>query len=274
MTAARRARLLLQHVEQGQVKDMVNAIRMLIVDSVNAAKAGHPGGAMGMAEIGYLLFDETMRFNPANPAWFDRDRFMLSNGHCGLLQYSLLHLTGYPGVGGRRGGSDDGLEVGMQIEDLKQVTKFGSKTPGHPENTHMGGIEVTTGPLGQGFANAVGMALAEKHLAARFNKPDATLVDHYTFVTFGDGCAMEGVTNEAASLAGHWGLGKLIAFYDDNSVTIDGYTDITFRENVRARYDALGWHTQHVINPHENLDELRDAIKEAKAVTDKPSFIQ
>ncbi|CAI7840740.1 unnamed protein product, partial [Closterium sp. NIES-53] len=187
--------------DQSVAATCINTIRMLVVDAVNAVNAGHPGSAMGLAPLGALLFAEEMRFDPADPAWPNRDRFILSNGHVCLLQYCLLHLTGY----------------NLQMEDLKRLAKLGSKTPGHPENTLTPGIEVTTGPLGQGLANAVGVAAAEAHLAARLNTVDFPhLIDHHTFVVFGDGCAMEGVVNEAASLAGHWGLGKLIAFYDSN----------------------------------------------------------
>lgn len=176
-----------------------------------------------------------------------------------MLQYALLHLAGYPGV---------------TMDDLKAFRQWGSRTPGHPENFETPGVEVTTGPLGQGFANAVGLALAEKHLAARFNKPDLCIVDHYTYVVLGDGCQMEGVVNEASSLAGHWGLGKLIAFYDDNHISIDGSTDIAFSENVLARYEALGWHTVWVKNGNSGYDDIRAAIKEAKEVKDKPSLIK
>lgn len=214
---------------------------------------------MGLAPVGYQLWDEVMTYNPKNPHWFNRDRFVLSVGHAVLLQYVLLHLTGFD----------------LQIEDLKQLVVLGSRTPGHPENMLTPGIEVVTGPLGQGFANSVGLALAERHLAARFNKPDITLVDHYTYVLLGDGCAMEGVTNEAGSLAGHWGLGKLIAFYDKNHNTIDGGTDLAFTEDVALRYKALGWHVQSLsLDQYGDHAALRHAISEAKKVTDQPSFIQ
>lgn len=245
-------------VDEGLVERCVNTIRMLTVDSVNNAKAGHPGAAMGLAPIGYILWDEAMRFNPQNPHWFNRDRFVMSLGHGVLLQYVLLHLTGFD----------------LQIEDLKSLAQFGSRTPGHPENLITPGVEVVTGPLGQGFANSVGLALAEKHLASRFNKPDITLVDHYTFVIMGDGCAMEGVTNEAASLAGHWGLGKLIAFYDDNKNTIDGSTSLAFSEDVGGRYKALGWHVQTItLEQYGNPDVLRKAVTAAKVESSKPSLI-
>ncbi|KAG2288041.1 hypothetical protein Bca52824_047645 [Brassica carinata] len=237
----------------------VNSIRFLAIDAVEKAKSGHPGLPMGCAPMAHILYDEVMRYNPKNPYWFNRDRFVLSAGHGCMLLYALLHLAGYDSV----------LE-----EDLKSFRQWGSKTPGHPENFETPGIEVTTGPLGQGVANAVGLALAEKHLAARFNKPDAEVVDHYTYVILGDGCQMEGISNEAASLAGHWGLGKLIAFYDDNHISIDGDTEIAFTENVDQRFEALGWHVIWVKNGNTGYDEIRAAIKEAKTVTDKPTLIK
>ncbi|MFS7942594.1 Transketolase [Helianthus anomalus] len=214
---------------------------------------------MGCAPMGHILYDEVMRYNPKNPYWFNRDRFVLSAGHGCMLQYALLHLAGYDAV---------------KEEDLKQFRQWGSKTPGHPENFETPGVEVTTGPLGQGIANAVGLALAEKHLAARYNKPDAEIVDHYTYCILGDGCQMEGIANEACSLAGHWGLGKLIAFYDDNHISIDGDTEIAFTENVDKRFESLGWHVIWVKNGNTGYDEIRAAIQEAKAVTDKPTMIK
>ncbi|KAL5212579.1 hypothetical protein ABZP36_023426 [Zizania latifolia] len=237
----------------------VNTIRFLAIDAVEKANSGHPGLPMGCAPMGHILYDEVMRYNPKNPYWFNRDRFILSAGHRCMLQYALLHLAGYDAV---------------REEDLKQFRQWGSKTPGHPENFETPGVEVTTGPLGQGIANAVGLALAEKHLAARFNKPDSEIVDHYTYCILGDGCQMEGISNEACSLAGHWGLGKLIAFYDDNHISIDGDTEIAFTEDVSARFEALGWHTIWVKNGNTGYDEIRAAIKEAKAVTDKPTLIK
>ncbi|PPR90254.1 hypothetical protein GOBAR_AA30424 [Gossypium barbadense] len=209
--------------------------------------------------MGHILYDEIMRYNPKNPYWFNRDRFVLSAGHGCMLQYALLHLAGYDSV---------------QEDDLKNFRQWQSRTPGHPENFETPGVEVTTGPLGQGIANAVGMALAEKHLAARFNKPDNEIVDHYTYAILGDGCQMEGVANEACSLAGHWGLGKLIAFYDDNHISIDGDTEIAFTENVEERFKGLGWHVIWVKNGNTGYDEIRAAIKEAKAVKDKPTLIK
>nr|AAO29950.1 Unknown protein [Arabidopsis thaliana] len=241
------------------VDKSVNSIRFLAIDAVEKAKSGHPGLPMGCAPMAHILYDEVMRYNPKNPYWFNRDRFVLSAGHGCMLLYALLHLAGYDSV---------------QEEDLKQFRQWGSKTPGHPENFETPGIEVTTGPLGQGIANAVGLALAEKHLAARFNKPDAEVVDHYTYAILGDGCQMEGISNEACSLAGHWGLGKLIAFYDDNHISIDGDTEIAFTENVDQRFEALGWHVIWVKNGNTGYDEIRAAIKEAKTVTDKPTLIK
>ncbi|KAJ1270566.1 hypothetical protein BS78_06G061900 [Paspalum vaginatum] len=241
------------------VEQSVNTIRFLAVDAVEKAQSGHPGLPMGCAPLGHVLFDEFLRFNPKNPAWFDRDRFVLSAGHGCMLQYALLYLAGYEGV---------------TMDDLKAFRQWRSSTPGHPENFETPGVEVTTGPLGQGFANAVGLALAEKHLAARFNKTDLKIVDHYTYVILGDGCQMEGISNEAASLAGHWGLGKLIAFYDDNHISIDGSTDIAFTEDVLARYEALGWHTIWVKNGNTGYADIRAAIKEAKGVIDKPTLIK
>ncbi|CAM0912598.1 unnamed protein product [Alopecurus aequalis] len=237
----------------------VNAIRFLAIDAVEKANSGHPGLPMGCAPMGHILYDEVMRYNPKNPYWFNRDRFVLSAGHGCMLQYALLHLAGYDAV---------------KESDLKQFRQWGSATPGHPENFETPGVEVTTGPLGQGIANAVGLALAEKHLAARFNKPDSEVVDHYTYCIVGDGCNMEGISNEAASLAGHWGLGKLITFYDDNHISIDGDTEIAFTEDVSTRFEALGWHTIWVKNGNDGYDEIRKAIQEAKSVTDKPTLIK
>ncbi|NER94814.1 MAG: transketolase [Symploca sp. SIO1B1] len=241
----------------------INSIRFLAIDAVEKAKSGHPGLPMGAAPMAFVLWDRFMRYNPKNPGWFNRDRFVLSAGHGCMLQYALLHLTGYDSV---------------TIDDLKQFRQWGSRTPGHPENFETKGIEVTTGPLGQGIANGVGLAMAEAHLAAKFNKPDCTLVDHYTYVILGDGCNMEGVSGEACSLAGHLGLGKLIALYDDNHISIDGHTDISFTEDVGKRFEAYGWHVITVDNPNldedTKLDAVHAAIAEAKKVTDKPSMIK
>jgi transketolase len=237
----------------------INSIRFLAIDAVEKAKSGHPGLPMGAAPMAFVLWDRFMRFNPKNPQWFNRDRFVLSAGHGCMLQYALLHLTGYDSV---------------SLDDIKQFRQWGSRTPGHPENFETKGIEVTTGPLGQGIANGVGLAMAEAHLAAKFNKPDSKLVDHYTYVILGDGCNMEGVSGEACSLAGHLGLGKLIALYDDNHISIDGSTDISFTEDVGKRYEAYGWHVQHVENGNTDLAAIEKAIAAAKAVTDKPSLIK
>ncbi|WP_411871644.1 transketolase [Vulcanococcus limneticus] len=237
----------------------VNSIRFLAIDAINKSNSGHPGLPMGAAPMAYALWDKALKHNPKNPKWFNRDRFVLSAGHGCMLLYALLHLTGYDSV---------------SIEDIKQFRQWGSRTPGHPETFETPGVEVTTGPLGQGIANAVGLALAEAHLAAKFNKPDVTLVDHYTYVIMGDGCHQEGVSGEAASLAGHWGLGKLIALYDDNHITIDGNTDVSFTEDVLKRYEAYGWHVQHVPDGNTNVEAISRAIEAAKAVTDKPSLIK
>ncbi|XGV98636.1 MAG: transketolase [Leptolyngbya sp. BL-A-14] len=237
----------------------INSIRFLSVDAVEKAKSGHPGLPMGAAPMAFVLWDQFLRFNPKNPKWFNRDRFVLSAGHGCMLQYSLLYLTGYDSV---------------SIDDIKQFRQWESKTPGHPENFETPGVEVTTGPLGQGIANAVGLAMAEAHLAAKFNKPDLTLVDHYTYVILGDGCNMEGVSGEACSLAGHLGLGKLIALYDDNHISIDGSTDVAFTEDVSKRFEAYGWHVLHVKDGNTDLEGIAKAIAEAKAVTDKPTMIK
>lgn len=237
----------------------INAIRFLAIDGVEKAKSGHPGLPMGAAPMAYVLWDKFMRFNPKNPKWVNRDRFVLSAGHGSMLQYALMYLAGFDSV---------------SLEDLKQFRQWKSKTPGHPENFVTEGVEVTTGPLGQGIANGVGLALAEAHLAATYNKPDATLFDHYTYVILGDGCNMEGISGEAASLAGHWGLGKLIALYDDNHISIDGDTNIAFTEDVSKRFEAYGWHVQHVADGNTDLAAIAQAIENAKAVTDKPSMIK
>ncbi|WP_415408794.1 transketolase [Synechococcus sp. A10-1-5-9] len=237
----------------------INSIRFLAVDAVNKSKSGHPGLPMGCAPMGYTLWDKFLRHNPKNPKWFNRDRFVLSAGHGCMLLYSLLHLTGYDSV---------------SIEDIKQFRQWGSKTPGHPETFETPGVEVTTGPLGAGISNAVGLAIAESHLAAKFNKPDAQVVDHYTYVIMGDGCNQEGVASEACSLAGHLKLGKLIALYDDNHITIDGRTDVSFTEDVLKRYEAYGWHVQHVADGNTDVNAIAKAIEAAKAVTDKPSIIK
>jgi len=237
----------------------VNSIRFLAIDAVEKANSGHPGLPMGAAPMAFVLWDKFLKFNPKNPKWINRDRFVLSAGHGCMLQYALMYLAGYDSV---------------TIEDIKQFRQWKSQTPGHPENFVTSGVEVTTGPLGQGIANAVGLAQAEAHLAAVFNKPSHKLIDHYTYVILGDGCNMEGISGEACSLAGHWGLGKLIALYDDNHISIDGPTDVSFTEDVSKRFEAYGWHVQHVTDGNTDLDAIAKAIEAAKAVTDKPSMIK
>ncbi len=236
----------------------INSIRFLAIDAVEKAKSGHPGLPMGAAPMAFVLFDQFLKFNPKNPKWVDRDRFVLSAGHGCMLQYAMLHLTGYDSV---------------SIEDIKQFRQWESKTPGHPENFVTAGIEVTTGPLGQGVGNAVGLAIAEAHLAARFNKPGHNIVDHYTYVILGDGCNMEGVASEAASLGGHLKLGKLIMMYDSNSISIDGSTDLAFTEDVGKRYEAYGWQVLYVADGNTDLAAISKAIAEAKAETTKPTLI-
>ncbi|MBW1901238.1 MAG: transketolase [Deltaproteobacteria bacterium] len=234
----------------------VNTIRMLSVDSVGKANSGHPGMPMGAAAMAYVLWTRFLHHNPENPKWTDRDRFVLSAGHGSMLLYSLLHLTGYD----------------LSLEDIKNFRQWQSKTPGHPEYAQTPGVEITTGPLGQGFAGGVGMAIAERFLAARFNRSDHMIVDHYTYGIAGDGDMMEGVSHEAASLAGHLKLGKLIFLYDDNHISIEGNTDITFTENRIARFEAYGWHVQEVADGND-LDAIEKAIAAAQAETERPSFI-
>ena len=233
---------------------VAHTIRGLAMDAVQKANSGHPGMPMGMADVAVVLWSKFLRHNPADPAWFNRDRFVLSAGHGSMLLYSLLHLSGY----------------GLTLDDLKQFRQWGSRTPGHPENFMTPGVETTTGPLGQGLANAVGMALAERHLAARFNRPDFNIVDHHTYVIASDGDLMEGVAYEACSLAGHWKLGRLIVLYDDNGITIDGSTDLSFSEDVAARFQAQGWHTLKVDG--HNPDAVERAILVAYA-DERPSLI-
>ena len=239
------------------VQRSVNAIRALTIDATQASGDGHPGMPMGAAAMGYVLYRHAMRHDPAEPSWWDRDRYVQSAGHGSMLQYSLLHLTGYD----------------VSMEDLRGYRQWGSITPGHPEVGHTPGVETTTGPLGQGISTAVGMAIAEAHLAARFNRPGHTVVDHHTFVIASDGDMMEGVSSEASSLAGHLGLGKLIVLYDDNRITIDGATEITFSDDVLGRYDAYGWHVQRVDDGND-VAELSAAVAEAREVTDRPSIIE
>ncbi len=233
----------------------INTIRVLAADTVQKANSGHPGAPMGMAPMAYAVWAEAMRHNPANPNWKDRDRFVLSAGHASALLYTLLHLFGY----------------GLPMDELKAFRQWGSKTPGHPEFGHTAGVETTTGPLGQGVANAVGFAMAETMLAAKFNKPGFSVVDHYTYCFCGDGCMMEGISSEAASLAGTLKLGKLILLYDDNEISIEGNTDIAMKEDVGARFEAYGWHVQHVKDGNDVV-QIGSAIKAAKA-DDRPSLI-
>ncbi len=234
----------------------INTIRTLSMDAVQKANSGHPGAPMGLAPAGYVLWTRMMKYNPKNPGWFDRDRFVLSGGHASMLLYSLLFLSGYD----------------VSLDDIKNFRQWGSKTPGHPEFGHTPGVETTTGPLGQGFANAVGMAMAERHLAARFNRPGYEVVSHYTYMICGDGDMMEGVSSEAASLAGHLGLDKLICIYDDNKISIEGKTEITFTEDVALRFKAYNW---HVLKVHDGNDihAIFNALEAAKAETDRPTLI-
>jgi transketolase len=234
----------------------INCLRFLAVDAVEKAQSGHPGMPMGAAALAYVLWDRYLTHNPKDPAWFNRDRFVLSNGHGSMLLYGLLHLSGYD----------------LPLKELENFRQWGSMTPGHPEYGHTPGIETTTGPLGQGFANAVGMAIAEKHLAAVYNRPGLSLIDHHTFAIAGDGCLMEGITHEAASLAGHLGLEKLIVLYDDNHISIDGSTDLAFTEDVLKRFDAYEWHTQRVTEGND-CDAIEDALAEAIAEHQRPSII-
>jgi transketolase len=234
----------------------INTIRMLAADGVEKAKSGHPGMPMGAAAMAYVLWARFLRHNPEDPAWPNRDRFVLSAGHGSMLIYSLLHLSGYD----------------VSLEALQNFRQWGSKTPGHPEHGLTPGVETTTGPLGQGFANGVGMALAERYLAAHFNRPGHQIVDHFTYGIISDGDLMEGISHEAASLAGHLGLGKLIYFYDDNHISIEGDTDITFTENRTGRFVAYGWHVQRVDDGND-LEALEQALNEARNETRRPSLI-
>lgn len=235
---------------------LANAIRALSMDAVQKAKSGHPGAPMGMADIAEVLWRDYLKHNPHNPGWADRDRFVLSNGHGSMLIYSLLHLSGYD----------------LSIEDIKQFRQLDSKTPGHPEYGYTPGIETTTGPLGQGLANAVGMALAEKVLAAQFNRDNHEIVDHHTYTFLGDGCLMEGISHEACSLAGTLGLGKLIAFYDDNGISIDGEVEGWFTDDTAKRFESYGWHVINKVDGHDSAAITR-AIDEARANEDKPTLI-
>jgi transketolase len=237
-------------------RELANAIRALSMDAVEKANSGHPGAPMGMADIAEVLWRDVLKHNPGNPGWWDRDRFVLSNGHASMLLYSLLHLTGYP----------------LSMDEIRRFRQFGSKTPGHPEREPHLGIETTTGPLGQGLANAVGMAIAERSLAASFNRPGHALIDHHTYVFLGDGCLMEGVSHEACSLAGNQQLGKLIAFYDDNGISIDGKVQGWFTDNTPGRFEAYGWHVIPKVDGHDSA-AVSAAIAAARAETKRPSLI-
>ncbi|MGV8924315.1 MAG: transketolase [Ewingella sp.] len=237
-------------------KELANAIRALSMDAVQKAKSGHPGAPMGMADIAEVLWRDYMNHNPTNPHWADRDRFVLSNGHGSMLIYSLLHLTGYD----------------LPMSELANFRQLHSKTPGHPEYGYTAGVETTTGPLGQGVANAVGFAIAERTLAAQFNQPGHDIVDHHTYAFMGDGCMMEGISHEVCSLAGTMKLGKLTAFYDDNGISIDGHVEGWFTDDTAARFEAYGWHVIRGIDGHDS-DAIKKAIDEAHGVTDKPSLL-
>src|SRR5579859_4698001 len=235
----------------------IDTVRVLSADAVQKANSGHPGTPMGTAPIGHVLWSDVMRYNPQDPAWPNRDRFILSAGHACMLQYSFLYLTGY----------------GLTLDDIRQFRQLHSKTPGHPEYGLTPGIEVTTGPLGQGFANAVGCAIAQRHMAASFNKPGFDLFDYHIYGICSDGDMMEGVSSEAASLAGHLGLGNLIFLYDDNHISIEGNTNVTFSEDVTKRFDAYGWHTE-VLEDGNDTNAIRQAIQRAQAETTRPSLIK
>ncbi|WP_431221661.1 transketolase [Serratia sp. L9] len=235
---------------------LANAIRALSMDAVQKAKSGHPGAPMGMADIAEVLWRHFLNHNPRNPSWADRDRFVLSNGHGSMLIYSLLHLTGYD----------------LSMEELKNFRQLHSRTPGHPEVGYTPGVETTTGPLGQGLANAVGMAIAEKTLAAQFNRPSYDIVDHFTYVFLGDGCMMEGISHEVCSLAGTLKLGKLVAFYDDNGISIDGHVEGWFTDDTAKRFEAYGWHVVRGVDGHD-ADAIKCAVEDAHSVTDRPSLL-
>ncbi|MPS49863.1 transketolase [Methylobacillus sp.] len=237
-------------------QELANAIRVLSMDAVQKANSGHPGAPMGMADIAEVLWNHHLRHNPTNPSWADRDRFILSNGHGSMLIYSLLHLTGYD----------------LNMDDIKSFRQLHSRCAGHPEYGYAPGVETTTGPLGQGITNAVGFAMAEKLLAHQFNKPGHEIVDHYTYCFLGDGCMMEGISHEAAALAGTWGLGKLIAFWDDNGISIDGHIEGWYTDDTAKRFEAYGWHVVPNVDGHD-FDAVNAAIEAAKKVTDKPTLI-
>ncbi|MGH8733690.1 MAG: thiamine pyrophosphate-dependent enzyme, partial [Burkholderiales bacterium] len=237
----------------------INTIRFLSVDAVQKANSGHPGLPLDAAPMAYALWTRVLKHNPRNPDWFDRDRFVLSAGHGSMLLYSLLHLTGYD----------------LPLDEIKRFRQWGSKAPGHPERGHTPGVETTTGPLGQGFANAVGMALAEKLLAAQFNRPGFDLVDHFTYVFMGDGCMMEGISHEACALAGTLALGKLVAIYDDNGISIDsdkGQIRQWYTDDVRRRFESYGWQVLGAVDGHD-AGAIAEALDAARSVADKPSLV-
>src|SRR5262245_27656319 len=234
----------------------INTIRTLSMDAVQKAESGHPGTPMALAPLAYRLFMQHMKHDPSDPAWFDRDRFVLSAGHASMLLYSSLYLTGY----------------GVTLEDLKQFRQWESKTPGHPEYGYTAGVETTTGPLGQGVANAVGMAMAEAHLAAVFNKPGQEIIDHYTWFICSDGDLMEGVSHEAASFAGHFKLGKLIGFYDDNRITIDGSTSLSYSDDAQKRFEGYGWHVLRLDDVND-LGAIDRVMAQAKAEHERPTLV-
>jgi len=240
-----------------QEKLSVDTLRLLAVDAIEKAANGHPGAPIALSPLAYLLYARNMKHNPKDPHWPDRDRFVLSNGHASMLQYGALHLAGYD----------------LSLDDLKNFREWESKTPGHPESFETPGVEVTTGPLGQGLAMAVGLAIAEKHLAAVYNQPEMAIVDHYTYCVVGDGCLMEGISHEACSLAGTLGLNKLVVFYDDNLISLDGPTELSYTENVDERFNSYGWHVQYVDDGND-LNKIQQAINIAKLETKKPSLIR
>lgn len=237
----------------------INSIRFLCIDAINNAQSGHPGMCMGMAAAAFVLFDNHLKFNPSNPRWLNRDRFVLSAGHGSMLLYSLLHLYGYKSV---------------SLDDIKNFRQLSSCTPGHPECTETEGVEVSTGPLGQGMSNAVGIALAQAHVASVYNKPNFPIIENYTYCIAGDGCMMEGISSEACSLAGHLKLGRLIVLYDDNRISIDGSTDLTFTEDVAKRYESYGWHVISVPNGSTDIAAIDKALHAAKRCLDRPTLIK
>ena len=247
-------------ITSSQVTDIdqlsIETIRLLSVDMVQKANSGHPGLPLGAAPMAYVLFTRFLKYNPKDPKWLNRDRFILSAGHGSALLYSMLHLTGYD----------------LSMDELKKFRQMGSKTPGHPESTLTPGVEVTTGPLGQGFGNSIGAAITEAFLGATYNKPDQQLIDHYTYMIASDGDLMEGVASEAASLGGHLQLGKIICLYDDNHISLDGPTSLSFTEDRLKRFDAYGWHIQQVEDGND-LDEIETAIKAAQQVKNRPSIV-